>query len=152
MPTRLRLLVAVDFSAASRRALRTAARLAAKTGAEITVAHVRPARDLLAAVQEDRPDLVRLEPMLLRRRLDAYYRHRLEAAAGRIPGASALLLRGWPAIAIARAAGRRYDMIVVGSRGRSGIRMAVLGSTTHEILRRSRVPVLVVESPSRPKR
>ncbi|HKD10444.1 MAG TPA: universal stress protein [Thermoanaerobaculia bacterium] len=152
MPKRLRVLVAVDFSAASRRALRSAARLAARTGAKVTVAHVRPAGDLFAAVAEDRTALVRLEPKLLRRRLDAHYRQRLAAAAGRIPGAGMLLLRGWPAIELARVAARGFDMIVVGSRGRSEMRMAFLGSTTREILRRSRVPVLVVESPSRPAR
>jgi nucleotide-binding universal stress UspA family protein len=107
--------------------------------------------DLLAAVHENRPDLVRLEPRLLRRGLEDHYRRHLEAAVGLIPGAGTVLLRGWPAIALTRVAARGYDMIVVGSRGRSEIRMALLGSTTREILRRSRVPVLVVEAPSRPK-
>ncbi|HET7421656.1 MAG TPA: universal stress protein [Candidatus Dormibacteraeota bacterium] len=37
------------------------------------------------------------------------------------------------------------DVIVVGRRGRGGIAEFLLGSTTHELVLRSKVPVLVVE-------
>ncbi len=152
MRKKLRILVAVDFSAPSRRALRAAAALARRTGGLVTIAHVRPSSDLKAAIQEDRGDLVRLAPRDLRRGLAAHYEKRLEAVRRLAAGARTLLLEGWPARAIAQTAQRGYDIIVVGSRGRGALRLALLGSTTLEILHRSRVPVLVVESPSRPRR
>lgn len=37
------------------------------------------------------------------------------------------------------------DMIVVGRRGRGGIAELLLGSTTHELVLRSKIPVLVIE-------
>jgi nucleotide-binding universal stress UspA family protein len=148
----LRILVAVDFSAASERALRAAATLAKKTGGTVTVAHVRSSSDLKAAIHENRGDLVRLAPRDLRRGLAAHYAKRLEAAKRRVAGARLLLLKGWPAGVVARTAQHGYDVVVVGSRGRGAVRLALLGSTTLEILHRSRVPVLVVQSPSRSKR
>jgi nucleotide-binding universal stress UspA family protein len=39
-------------------------------------------------------------------------------------------------------------MIAVGSRGRSGIRSAVLGSVSNGVLHNCTVPVLVVHAPS----
>jgi nucleotide-binding universal stress UspA family protein len=152
MKRKLHLLVAVDFSDASTRALRAAAGLAKRVGSRTTIAHVRPSSDLKAAISEDRGDLVRLSPQALRKGLAKHYRERLEKARGEISGARAILLSGWPAEAIARAAGRRYDMIVIGSRGRGGVRTALLGSTAEEVLHRARIPVLVVESNSRPRR
>jgi nucleotide-binding universal stress UspA family protein len=152
MKKKLRLLVAVDFSDASARALRAAAALANKVGSSVTIAHVRPSSDLKAAISEDRGDLVRLSPPALRKGLVRHYRDRLAKARGEIPGARTILLSGWPSEAIARAAGRRYDMIIIGSRGRGAVRLALLGSTAQEVLHRARIPVLVVESPSRSRR
>lgn len=55
------------------------------------------------------------------------------------------LLSGKPATSIVdRAADRDADLIVVGRRGRSGVRERLLGSITERILRRSGPPVLTV--------
>ncbi|GAB6861553.1 universal stress protein [Haloplanus litoreus] len=55
------------------------------------------------------------------------------------------LLAGKPAKAItARAGERSADLIVVGRRGRSGVRARLLGTVTERVLRRSPVPVLTV--------
>lgn len=43
-----------------------------------------------------------------------------------------------------------YDLVVVGSRGRSGVKTAVLGSVSSGISSHSRVPVLVVHDPKSP--
>jgi nucleotide-binding universal stress UspA family protein len=149
MRSKLRLLVAVDFSKASGRALEAAAALAKKTDAAVTIVHARPSSDTKAAILEDRGDLVPLSQRRSRRGLKTHYRQLLEAAARRIPGARTRLLVGWPSLAIARETARGYDLLVVGSRGRGAVSRALLGSTTQELLHRSRVPVLVVESPSR---
>jgi nucleotide-binding universal stress UspA family protein len=55
------------------------------------------------------------------------------------------LLTGKPAKAIVdHAADRRADLIVMGRRGRSGVRERLLGSITERVLRRSGPPVLAV--------
>ncbi len=149
MRKRLRVLVAVDFSRDSDRALRAAADLARKTGASVTVAHARPFSDLRAAVEQDRGDLVQRSTPALRRGLAVHYQARLEAAGKSAGGARARLLRGWPAKAIAREAARGYDLIAIGQRGRGGVRRALFGSTAEELIHRARVPVLLVRSPAK---
>jgi nucleotide-binding universal stress UspA family protein len=49
---------------------------------------------------------------------------------------------------IVREAGRqRADLIVLGTHGRRGVRRLVLGSDAEQVLRTSRVPVLLVRGP-----
>jgi nucleotide-binding universal stress UspA family protein len=145
----LRLLVAVDFSDASRRALKAAAAIARRTGASVTIVHARPSSDLKALVLEDRGDLARLSAKLLRHSLAAHYRKRLEEARRLFPKARVRLLVGYPALMIAKEAAHGFDLVVIGSRGRGAVSRGLLGSTTQELLRRAKVPVMVVESPSR---
>ena len=152
MSKKLRLLVAVDFSEASDRALKAAAAVVRRTRASVTIVHARPSSDLKAAVLEDRGDLARLSAPLMRQGLAAHYRKLLEEARRQIPGARARLLVGFPASAIAREAAQGYDLVVVGSRGRGAVSRILLGSTTQELLHRTRIPVMVVESPSRSAR
>lgn len=142
----LRLLVAVDFSPDSDRALRAAANLARTTGASATVVHVRPISELRALVEQDRGDLVRRPPATRRRGLAAHYEARLDQACKAVPGSRSRLLRGWPAGAIAREAAKAYDLVVIGQRGSGVVRKALLGSTAEEVLHRSPVPVLLVSS------
>jgi nucleotide-binding universal stress UspA family protein len=41
----------------------------------------------------------------------------------------------------------RYDLIVVGTHGRTGLRQVVMGSVTIDVIKRASVPVTVVKSP-----
>jgi len=152
MRPKLRLLVAVDFSQASDRALKAAANIAKKTGASVTIIHARPSSDLRAAVLENIGDLLLLTRRRLSEGLAGHYASLLEKSRRQIPGATTRLLVGWSAGTIAREAHRGYDLLIVGSRGRGAVSRALLGSTTQELLHRSRIPVLVVESPSRSTR
>ena len=72
-----RFLVGIDFSPGSRRALDEARRLASMCGAAITVAHVRPASDIRAAIREERGDLVGTGGRVLTRELAEHYARRL---------------------------------------------------------------------------
>lgn len=132
-----RVLVAVDGSRWSDRAVERAGRLALAQGAAIRLIHVLP-RGLAG--------------------LDARFRelgrHHLERAEARLRRVlaersradvrlSADLVRGPAAEAIVRAAGEGADLIVVGRRG-GGLTRALLGSTTRRVVRLARVPVLAV--------
>jgi nucleotide-binding universal stress UspA family protein len=61
------------------------------------------------------------------------------------------LFEGIPATEILRAAEETHsDLIVMGSRGRGGIRRILLGSVAEAVLRRAVCPVLIVKSPLAP--
>jgi nucleotide-binding universal stress UspA family protein len=137
------MLVGVDFSAGSLRALEAARSLAARRGLRLTVAHVRPASSVRAAIVEERGDLLRGEPRHLPAAIAKHYARRLASVANPRAGERTRLLRGVPARALCREARRGYDVLVLGSRGRGRVARFLLGSTVQEVLQRSPVPVLV---------
>jgi nucleotide-binding universal stress UspA family protein len=133
---------AVDFAAPSRVALEQAADLAKRLEAELTLVHVlvappSAASDVLvssrgvAAVEAEQS-----EEKLAEWRADA------ERRAGR--PVRARVLSGEPAAGIVRhAREERFDLVVVGTHGRTGIPRLVLGSVAERVARRSPCPVLV---------
>jgi nucleotide-binding universal stress UspA family protein len=133
----------VDFSDASRLALLEAADLARSFGAELALVHVAPpvaspaAEALLAPPArhgEEDPDA----PQLL-----AAWGSEAEALAGR--AVQTRLSSGRPGQEILRYAREGgFDLLVVGSHGRSGLRHLVLGSVAEELVRAAPCPVLVV--------
>jgi len=133
----------VDFSEASRLAMREAADLARRFGAELALVHVAPA--ISAAIAEavlapparhgkEDPDAPQL--------LTAWARE-AEALAGRAVQTRLSSGRAGPEILrYAREGG--FDLMVVGGHGRSGVRHLVLGSVADELVRAAPCPVLVV--------
>jgi nucleotide-binding universal stress UspA family protein len=146
----LRFLVAVDFSAESRAALRAARDLVRRTDGTLTIAHVRAPSDVRAAVLEERGDLLRLPPGGLARGIATHYDAVLGKLARKSEGETVKLLRGEPARELCREATRGYDILVMGTRGRGAAARFLLGSTVQEVLARALVPVLVL--PARPSR
>jgi nucleotide-binding universal stress UspA family protein len=140
----LHVLVGVDFSPESRAAVRAARDLAQRTGGELTLAHVRPVSDIRAAVVEQRGDLLRLPSGGLARAIAAHYGARLGKTVRRRKNESYRLLRGDPAPALCREAARGYDLLFMGTRGRSRGATFLLGSTVQEALHRSPIPIVVV--------
>ena len=58
------------------------------------------------------------------------------------------ILTGDPGITIVRYAhlkGKRFHLIIMGSRGNSGVKELFLGSTSNYVLHRSKIPVLIVK-------
>lgn len=139
---------AVDFSPCSQLALKEAATLAARRGATLTIVHVySPPRaatlsaDMLASTPVDLEAEVLggLERPMADARMEA------EAIVGR-ERIETLLLAGDPAEEIARLAQHgRYDLVVVGTHGRTGVKRLVLGSVAERVVRSSPVSVLVVK-------
>ena len=144
----LRFLVAVDFSAESRIALRAAREIVRRAGGELTIAHVRATSDVRAAVIEERGDLLRLPPGGIARGIATHYDAVLAKLAKKSEGDTIRLLRGEPARELCREAGRGYDVLVMGSRGRGAAARFLLGSTVQEVLTRSPIPVLVFPAPA----
>lgn len=138
----LRLLVAIDFSPCSVRALRGARKVKQRSGGTLTVLHVRPSSDVRAAVIEERGDLVKSPK--LHKAMAEHYRSRLDAIVGGRAGESWKLRSGKPAVEIAREAKRGYDLVVAGTRGAGAAARLLLGSTVQELLQRSPIPVVVV--------
>jgi universal stress protein E len=146
-PTFKRILVADDFSHGSDQALRAALALPAEPGARVLLVHVidtHPTLALGVLGLGAHPDARAIEKE--RRRLGA----KLDARAARL-GRRGLrvecrVVAGSPAGELARAAQRwRAGLLVAATHGQSGLRRALLGSTTEALLRVSPCPVLAVK-------
>lgn len=63
-----------------------------------------------------------------------------------LPEVNVILKQGEPALAILEYAEESgSDLIIMGSRGLSGLREFVLGSVSHHVVQHSKVPVLIVK-------
>ena len=137
-PSVHRLLVAVDGSEGSGRALRLAARLARAMRSEVTLVHVGRLREdpLLAAESE--------------RSADEEDSRRILADAGRLLTEAGVpcqveLLHGRPAEEIVRSARRhRAALVVLGTRGLTGARRILLGSVSQAVSAGADCSVLLV--------
>jgi nucleotide-binding universal stress UspA family protein len=142
------LLVAFDGSEHAERALAEAADFAKAAGASLTVASVVPEMSSWTLAG---PFAAPLDYASMDKELHNAYSQMLDEALAKVPAelhAQSVLLEGRPAQAIieqVRSGG--HDLVVVGSRGRSGLTSALLGSVSREVLHGSPVPVLVVHLP-----
>jgi nucleotide-binding universal stress UspA family protein len=138
-----RICCAIDFEAASRVGMEGAADLARRLEAELTLVHVlvRPppaASDVLVSSR----GVVEAEAEESEEKLSAW-RAEAERRAGRT--VHARLLSGDAATEIVRhAREERFDLVVVGTHGRTGIPHLVLGAVAERVARQCPCPVLVV--------
>ena len=122
----------VDFSDESRAALRAAADLARRMGAELTLFHAESGESVLQAAATPSGRLVE------------WKREAERLGVSRVATASA---PGQPAKAIVDAAMQGgFDLIVMGTHGRTGRRGMLIGSVAESVVRSSRVPVLTVHA------
>lgn len=131
-----RILVPCDFSPASFSALQQGAKMAESTGAELTLLHVLPGHtaeneiaDRRAAALESLQQVLPAEHVL---RLNVQFLVREGNAAREI-------------VAIARESA--VDLIVMGTRARTGIAHLALGSVAETVLRTADCPVMTVRKP-----
>jgi universal stress protein A len=133
------ILVPLDFSGKSRQALRYAAPIAQKFGGRIILLHmispgaVRPSGSTLVAsdLKEEKDEAMK----------------RLEAtAASHVPEevrGTNLVRVGSPHVGIIATAEKMdVDMIVLTTRGRTGLKRLLLGSTAEQVMRHAKCPVL----------
>lgn len=142
-----RICCCVDFSDASRAALETAADLARRFGATLTLFHAYPVPGYTF------PDgsFVASSKMLdelaeqARRHLDEW---RAMAVSLGMPGVEAVTAVGEPAHEIVTwATEKGVDLVVVGTHGRTGLTHALMGSVAERVVRRAPCPVLTVRPP-----
>jgi nucleotide-binding universal stress UspA family protein len=133
-----RILVPVDGSDCSRRAVTYGAGVASACGADLDLVHVLEGRGFLRSVFGDDE----------RERRRSRARELLEAAADLVGPDVAVdthLLEGDAAESVLGAADDRgADLVVLGKSGRGGVRRRLLGSVSTAVLRHADVPVLVV--------
>lgn len=137
---------ATDFSPASRPAFRRAVDLAAASRATLWIGHVIP----VAPAHFDGgvlPRMYREMDAFVRKDTEKRLRALVEAARRAGARARSLVLRGVPHEEIRRAArGRRADVLVLGTHGRTGISRLVVGSVASRVLATAPCPVLTVKA------
>jgi nucleotide-binding universal stress UspA family protein len=146
MPRLRRIMHATDFSPASTAALKRAMAMAKADRAQLIIVHVMTPPSL--ALPGDgyiSPSLY--EDLEASARAQAQKRLNAIVARARKAGvrATGLLLEGVPHERIARAArGRKVDLLVIGTHGRTGLAKFFLGSVAARLIASVSCPVLTV--------
>ncbi|HTV22243.1 MAG TPA: universal stress protein [Polyangiaceae bacterium] len=150
MNTIARILVPIDFLPHSADAVRRALDFASKYDADVTLLHVyEPAAYPVTPgdIVYDRDRLERAS-VRVRARLDAVRRDIDPAGRRRI---SIRVIQGTPARAILDTASEgQFDLIVMGTHGRTGVDRLMSGSVAEDVLRRAPCPVLTLKSGPEP--
>lgn len=141
-------LVPIDFSEDAQQALAYAMRLARDVGARVTLLHVIQPFPLAGV-----PMGVTL-PVTYLQEAEAQLQQAMQEALARVTEAgltsTSLLVYGVPWHEIVAIAEReRVDLIVMGTRGRTGLAHVLLGSVAEKVVRMAPCAVLVVPSAAR---
>lgn len=139
-----KILVPIDFTSCSAAAVDRAVALAAELDAEIVLAHVWASESYTTAGYLDFTprQLARLSQEALKR-LDAA---RLDAEALGVRHVTTRLLYGKPAASIIELAEQeQFDLIVVGTHGRTGLDRWISGSVAEEVARAAPCSVLTAK-------
>ena len=145
-----KILVPVDFSPHSAEATRYAADLSGRYKAPLTLAHVyQPVAYAL-------PDGFVLYTMAQLTSMFAEFQKLLDTSKSEAQAAGALrvetkMLEGVASAEIvAFAKDGRFDLIVIGTHGRTGIKHALMGSVAEKVVRKAPCAVLTVRLPEQP--
>ena len=153
-----RILVPVDFSAHSDRALRYATTLADRFNATVEVLHVVEDPFVSGAwspeaVAPNIPELLADLVAAARGKLDELKAATIRRGVRLETTVLTTVLTGKPADSIADyARTERFDLIVMGTHGRTGLSHALLGSVAERVVRKAPCPVLTVRDTTLPER
>jgi nucleotide-binding universal stress UspA family protein len=137
-----RILVPHDFSAASAAAIETAVAWAHALGAEITLLHVV---EPVVYPEFYSVDLLPDDLMArLRTRSEEALQKTATEFAGEIPIRTAVAMGRASDTITAYVDPEKFDLVVMATRGLSGLEHVLLGSVAESVLRRCRVPMLTV--------
>jgi nucleotide-binding universal stress UspA family protein len=145
-------LVAVDFSSDSDAALLWASRHADSIGAPLHVLHVvHDPAEAAGFYHEEHGEAVAPMTDVAERMMETYLRERRDAhpELAALQSAEPQLVSGLPPGRIVEVAKRNgARIVVVGSRGRSGLDHILLGSVAERVVQLAPMPVVVVKQPS----
>ncbi|HEU4384306.1 MAG TPA: universal stress protein [Anaeromyxobacteraceae bacterium] len=137
----------IDFSETSRVALEEAAELSRRYEGELALLHVFEPPAATADLMVSPPDVLDQTAKELERKLDLW-RSEAERRGARV--VRTLVVTGAAATEVVRfARDGGYDLVVMGTHGRRGLRHLVLGSVAERVVREAPCAVLVVRPPSR---
>lgn len=146
-----KVLCPIDFSEGSRRAMAVAARVAAASNGELVLAHAWYVPAASFPMEEPVPSsLVEQLAVDAEASLGAAVREAESLGAPRVTGQ---LLNGvpWSAITDMLDADAAFDLVVVGTHGRTGLARILLGSVAEKIVRHAPCSVLAVRPDSEPR-
>ncbi len=136
-----RLLVPVDFSDCSRKALHYAISFAKQFSSEVMLLHVVEALPPTPELSERDTEAVRAEVHEEAAKELSSWRASVVSKAS----VKAIVREGTPYREIVAAADEdNVDLIIIGTHGRTGMAHLLMGSTTERVVRHARCPVLVV--------
>jgi nucleotide-binding universal stress UspA family protein len=143
MPTLERVLCAIDFSDASRDALRHAASLAAAQRGRLRALHVvQIATPVATGYPLSYPASVWTPEDLAR--LEADLRRFVDLPGLQVPVDTEVAMGHIAGTIVERAASLPADLLVIGTHGRSGFERLVLGSVAERVVRHAPCPVLTI--------
>ncbi len=132
------ILVATDFSEPSRRALLEALTLATENNAQLSIIHVLPPERLKATF--DNPPELDLERVAAEKQIETLL---VELKPQQKIGT--LVKHGHVAVQVlSMIEEKAIDLLVIGTRGRGGVRKLALGSVAEELLRVAPCPVMTI--------
>jgi nucleotide-binding universal stress UspA family protein len=137
------MLVPVDFSEPSRRAFRYAARLASTYEVPFTLVHAVHVPTLPPVYEAELTAASRQEVV---ERVQAELEAWKEEVGPAGTDGSCVVKRGEPVASILDAAATPGDLLVMATRGLSGLKRTMLGSVAEGVLRRAPGPVLSARS------
>lgn len=139
----------VDFSETSKAALEVAADLASEFEGELTLLHV--VEDTHPLLPEGRVFVASefLQPVLDKANRSLQEWQKLAEKRGKIR-VEGRVITGVPFAEILRFVEQgKFDLIVIGTEGRTGLPHLVFGSVAERVVRLARCPVLVVPNPAK---
>jgi nucleotide-binding universal stress UspA family protein len=142
-----KILCPIDFSDGAQEAMRIATQLAKETSAELVLIHVWQPPFSYAPEAALSPDLSEVvhqnaEQNLAKKRAEA------EALCGARVGAILLMGTPWDRIVETTKKDQSFDLLVIGTHGRTGLKRVLLGSVSEQVVRHASCPVLVVRDRS----
>jgi nucleotide-binding universal stress UspA family protein len=139
-----RILCPIDFSDASRSALETAADLARRSGASLTLFHAYPVPGYTFPDGSFVASSKMLEELAdqAKRHLDEWKGIATGLGVAAVDAATAVGEPAHEIVAFAKEKGS--DLVVVGTHGRTGLQHALMGSVAERVVRKAPCPVLTV--------
>jgi nucleotide-binding universal stress UspA family protein len=160
IPEMKRILYATDLSENARHALAYAASLAHRYDAKMIILHlldeIPPNADLAITSYFGKEKWEELRKQIEQEAIGKLY-ERVNTFCDEVSQEmdscpyiteDVVVRRGNPVVEILREADRRdCDIIVMGTHGQGGLRGAMMGSTSRRVIRRTRIPVVVIPLP-----